>query len=45
MRKDVAVVREVAQRSGADLGIIGAVLSSAAVEATVLRSGSAPKAT
>ena len=45
MRKDVAVVREVAQRSGADLGVIGAVLSSYAVEANVLRSGSAPKAT
>jgi 3-hydroxyisobutyrate dehydrogenase len=40
MSKDVTVVREVAQRSGADLGIIGTVLSSDAVEQKVLRSGS-----
>jgi 3-hydroxyisobutyrate dehydrogenase len=38
MLKDVTVVREVAQRAGADLGIIGAVLSSNAVEQKVLRS-------
>ena len=36
MRKDLAVVREVARRSGADLGIIGTVLSSDAVESEVL---------
>lgn len=36
MRKDLAVVREVAQRSGADLGIIGTVLPSDAVEVDVL---------
>jgi 3-hydroxyisobutyrate dehydrogenase len=38
MLKDVTVVREVAQRSGTDLGIIGKVLSSDAVEHRVLRS-------
>ena len=38
MLKDVAVVRDVAQRSGVDLGIIGTVLSSDAVEAKVLGS-------
>jgi 3-hydroxyisobutyrate dehydrogenase-like beta-hydroxyacid dehydrogenase len=38
MRKDVTVVREVAQRSGVDLGIIGTVLSSDAVEGKVLGS-------
>ncbi|HEX4218138.1 MAG TPA: NAD(P)-dependent oxidoreductase [Acidimicrobiales bacterium] len=38
MVKDVSVVREVAQRSGADLGIIGTVLSSDAVERRVLGS-------
>jgi 3-hydroxyisobutyrate dehydrogenase-like beta-hydroxyacid dehydrogenase len=38
MLKDVTVVREVAQRSGVDLGIIGTVLSSAAVEGKVLGS-------
>ena len=36
MRKDLAVVREVAPSSGADLGIIGTVLSSDAVEFEVL---------
>ncbi|GGN34083.1 NAD(P)-dependent oxidoreductase [Streptomyces fuscichromogenes] len=36
MRKDVTVVREVARNAGADLGIIGTVLSSDAVEKTVL---------
>jgi 3-hydroxyisobutyrate dehydrogenase len=38
MRKDVGVVREVARRAGVDLGVIGAVLSSDAVEKKVLRS-------
>ncbi|WP_262062202.1 NAD(P)-dependent oxidoreductase [Streptomyces sp. STR69] len=38
MSKDVRVVREVARRTGADLGIIGTVLSSDAVEKKVLRS-------
>jgi 3-hydroxyisobutyrate dehydrogenase-like beta-hydroxyacid dehydrogenase len=37
MRKDIAVVREVARSAGADLGIIGTVLSSDAVEKKVLR--------
>ncbi|WP_406333678.1 NAD(P)-dependent oxidoreductase [Streptomyces sp. NBC_00203] len=37
MRKDVSVVREVAKSAGADLGIIGTVLSSDAVEKQVLR--------
>lgn len=41
MRKDVSVVRNVALRAGADLGIIGAVLSSDTVEHQVL----APDAT
>ncbi|MFI1213002.1 NAD(P)-dependent oxidoreductase [Streptomyces sp. NPDC020802] len=36
MAKDVAVVREVADRAGADLGVIGAVLASEAVEERVL---------
>ena len=36
MRKDIAVVREVARSAGADLGLIGAVLSSDAVEKKVL---------
>jgi 3-hydroxyisobutyrate dehydrogenase-like beta-hydroxyacid dehydrogenase len=36
MRKDLGVVREVAQRAGADLGIIGTVLASDAVEEKVL---------
>ena len=36
MLKDISVVREVARRSGADLGIIGTVLSSDAVEKKVL---------
>jgi 3-hydroxyisobutyrate dehydrogenase-like beta-hydroxyacid dehydrogenase len=38
MLKDVTVVREVARRSGTDLGIIGAVLSSDPVRYAVLRS-------
>jgi len=38
MSKDVDVVREVARATGADLGIIGTVLSSDAVEKKVLRS-------
>jgi 3-hydroxyisobutyrate dehydrogenase len=42
MRKDVTVVREVARRAGADLGIIGTVLSSDAVQQNVLRSSSTP---
>jgi 3-hydroxyisobutyrate dehydrogenase len=40
MSKDVAVVREVAARMGADLGIIGEVLSSRVVQETVLRNHS-----
>ncbi|MGW0830459.1 NAD(P)-dependent oxidoreductase [Streptomyces prunicolor] len=40
MSKDVAVVREVARSTGADLGIIGKVLSSDAVEKKVLRRSS-----
>jgi 3-hydroxyisobutyrate dehydrogenase-like beta-hydroxyacid dehydrogenase len=36
MRKDLALVVEVAQRSGADLGIIGAVLSCDAIQTKVL---------
>ena len=42
MLKDVTVVREVAQRAGADLGIIGTVLSSDAVGQKVLHRASAP---
>ncbi|MFD4604669.1 NAD(P)-dependent oxidoreductase [Streptomyces sp. NPDC058464] len=38
MSKDITVVREVAADAGADLGIIGSVLSSDAVEGKVLRS-------
>ncbi|MEU6200345.1 NAD(P)-dependent oxidoreductase [Streptomyces sp. NPDC047061] len=38
MSKDITVVREVAADAGADLGIIGRVLSSDAVEGKVLRS-------
>jgi 3-hydroxyisobutyrate dehydrogenase-like beta-hydroxyacid dehydrogenase len=37
MSKDVAMVREVARTTGADLGIIGTVLSSDAVEKKVLQ--------
>lgn len=40
MRKDVTVVREVARGAGADLGIIGTVLSSDAVDKKVLRTNS-----
>jgi 3-hydroxyisobutyrate dehydrogenase-like beta-hydroxyacid dehydrogenase len=39
MRKDVTVVREVARGAGADLGILGTVLSSDAVEKKVLSAG------
>jgi 3-hydroxyisobutyrate dehydrogenase-like beta-hydroxyacid dehydrogenase len=42
MLKDVTVVREVARNAGADLGIIGTVLSSDAVEKKVLYLASAP---
>lgn len=42
MLKDVAVVREVAQSAGADLGIIGTVLSSDVVANKVLHRASAP---
>jgi 3-hydroxyisobutyrate dehydrogenase len=46
MRKDVTVVREVARRAGVELGIIGEVLSSDAVEERVLRrSGDRPAVT
>ncbi len=41
MGKDVTVVREVARRAGADLGIIGTVLSSDAVDKKVLHRASA----
>ncbi len=40
MSKDVGVVREVARGAGVDLGIIGTVLSSDAVEKKVLRRSS-----
>ena len=39
MSKDIGVVRAVAERAGADLGLIGDVLSSAVVEQQVLRHG------
>jgi 3-hydroxyisobutyrate dehydrogenase-like beta-hydroxyacid dehydrogenase len=39
MLKDITVVREVARSAGADLGIIGTVLSSDAVEKRVLHPG------
>ncbi len=42
MLKDVTVVREVAQSAGADLGIIGTVLSSDVVGKKVLHRASAP---
>ncbi|MDW4909723.1 hypothetical protein RB628_31405 [Streptomyces sp. ADMS] len=42
MLKDVSVVREVARNSGADLGIIGTVLSSDAVTEKVLRTADEP---
>jgi hypothetical protein len=41
MLKDVIVVREVARSAGADLGIIGTVLSSDAVDKKVLHRASA----
>ena len=41
MHKDVTVVREVAERAGVDLGIIGTVLSSDAVVNKVLGAGAA----
>lgn len=43
MLKDVAVVRQIADRTGADLGLIGEVLSSELVEQKVLYSGAPPK--
>ncbi len=43
MLEDITVVREVAQRAGADLGIIGTVLSSDAVEKNVLHPCGAPE--
>ena len=43
MLKDVHVVREIAGRSGVDLGAIGEVLSSDAVQQGVLRGGAPPK--
>ena len=45
MLKDVTVVREVARSAGADLGIIGTVLSSDAVEKKVLHPAGAPDLT
>ncbi|WP_217545151.1 NAD(P)-dependent oxidoreductase [Streptomyces sp. GbtcB6] len=43
MSKDVAVVREVARGAGADLGIIGTVLASDAVEKQVLKPAAVPE--
>lgn len=45
MLKDVTVVREVARNAGADLGIIGTVLSSDTVEKKVLQPADAPGTT
>nr|WP_255348190.1 NAD(P)-dependent oxidoreductase [Parafrankia sp. EUN1f] len=45
MLKDVTVVREVARGAGADLGIIGTVLASEAVEKKVLCPPDAPEST
>jgi 3-hydroxyisobutyrate dehydrogenase-like beta-hydroxyacid dehydrogenase len=42
MSKDVSVVRAVAERAGADLGLIGDVLSSDVVETQVLSGGTTP---
>jgi 3-hydroxyisobutyrate dehydrogenase-like beta-hydroxyacid dehydrogenase len=42
MAKDVSVVRAVAERAGADLGLIGEVLCSAVVERQVLGGGAPP---
>ena len=42
MAKDISVVRAVAERAGADLGLLGDVLSSAVVEQQVLSHGIAP---
>jgi 3-hydroxyisobutyrate dehydrogenase-like beta-hydroxyacid dehydrogenase len=42
MLKDVTVVREVAQNAGADLGIIGTVLSSDVVDKKVLHPAAVP---
>ncbi|WP_084611815.1 NAD(P)-dependent oxidoreductase [Tomitella biformata] len=42
MLKDVVVVREIAERAGADLGLLGDVLSSELVEKRVLCSGAPP---
>jgi 3-hydroxyisobutyrate dehydrogenase len=43
MQKDVTVVRAVAREAGVDLGIIGSVLSSDAVEIGVLNAASKPE--
>ena len=43
MAKDLAVVREVAARAGADLGILGEVLDSDAITTKVLGEPSAPQ--
>ncbi|MCK9932449.1 NAD(P)-dependent oxidoreductase [Frankia sp. Mgl5] len=45
MLKDVTVVREVARSTGADLGVIGTVLASDAVETKVFRQTGAPART
>ncbi|NRI69804.1 NAD(P)-dependent oxidoreductase [Rhodococcus sp. MS16] len=42
MLKDVDVIRQIADRTGADLGLIGEVLSSELVEREVLYSGAPP---
>jgi 3-hydroxyisobutyrate dehydrogenase-like beta-hydroxyacid dehydrogenase len=42
MSKDISVVRAIAERAGADLGLIGQVLGSAVVERQVLGDGAAP---
>jgi 3-hydroxyisobutyrate dehydrogenase-like beta-hydroxyacid dehydrogenase len=42
MSKDVSVVRAVAERAGADLGLLGQVLGSAVVERQVLGGGAPP---
>ena len=45
MRKDIEVVRDVVQRSAADLGIIGKVLASDAVQHSVLATIAQPELT
>ncbi|MGC5255686.1 NAD(P)-dependent oxidoreductase [Gordonia sp. DT218] len=42
MSKDVAVVRQIAERSGTDLGLLGEVLSSDLVEDQILCAGGIP---